>query len=380
MLNNRIFSIIDGFPVDSGTRMLFKKMYVIYYHNVEFSIFKNIHSWTKCYTYLSLPIKEKLKLYVDFNLMAFILGPFYYFWHKMQKKGAILIALALILHQLGSIFAQAIPLIWLYCGLYANRDFFLYSLKSEKKIQGNPDVLVSQIDENIVSQILTNSRPQILLPLISFVLQVGLIGMFGLNVWKEIEFHTTLNTIPQVCKDTYDCESYISEREMLPSSKKDVRTYYNIACAYTLINNEKKAEEYFLSATIKDKNYVRTYITRGNVYFKEEEYLKAAADYKTALKINPDLNELNYNVGRCYYRLGKYPEALSFFDKAIKKNSRDPRFYEMRAYSYIYIGNIQAAKRDLREAIKIYGIRSYIPASNAASRKEALERYYHSLK
>ena len=380
MINNRIFSIIDGFPVDSGTKMLFKKMYLIYYHNVEFSIFKDVHGWTKCYTYLGLSIKDKLKLFVDFNLTAFILGPFYYFWHKMTKKGFILLAIIITLHQLGAICAQAIPLIFLYCGLFANRDYFLYNLKTDKKIQGNPDVLVSQIDENIMSQIIANSKVQIILPLVSFILQVGLIGIFGLNVWQEIEFRTTLNNIPQVCKDTYDCETYISERELLPSAKKDARTYYNIACAYTLINNERKAQEYFLTATLKDKNYIRTYITRGNIYFKQEDYAKAIADYKTAIKINPELNELNYNIGRAYYRLGQYADALTYFDRAIKKNPRDPKFYEMRAYSKIYLRDVLGAKRDLREAIKIYGIRSYIPATNAAARKEALERYYRSLK
>ncbi len=380
MLNNRIFSIIDGFPVDSATKMLFKKMYLIYYHNVEYGIYKDIHGWTKCYNYLGLPIKDKLKMFVDFNLTAFIFGPFYYFGHKLPKKGAVLLVLAIILYQLGTIFAQAIPLIFLYCGLNANKDYFLYHIKKDKKIQGNTDVLVGQIDEGMMTQILEKSRVQLILPLISFVLQIAIIGIFGLNTWKEIEFRTTLNTIPQVCKDNYDCETYISEKEMLPSSKKDVRVYYNIACAYTLINNDKKAQEYFLTATIKDKTYVRTYITRGNIYFKQEDYAKAIEDYKTALKINPEINELNYNIGRCYYRMGKYSDALMYFDKAIKNNPRDPKFYEMRAYSKIYLKNINGGKRDLREAIKIYGVRSYIPASNAATRKEALERYYQSLK
>ncbi len=380
MLNNRIFSIIDGFPVNPATKTLFKKMYLIYYHNVEFSIFKDVHGWTKCYTYLGLPIKDKLKLYVDFNLAAFALGPFYYFAHKMQKKGFILLAIIFALYKLGSIFAQAIPLIFLYSGLYANRDCFLYHIKADKKIQGNPDVLVSQIDENIMSQIIEKSRVQIVLPLAALLLQVGIIGMFGLNAWREIEFRTTLNNIPQVCKDMYDCETYISEKETLPSTKKYARTYYNIACAYTLMNNDRKAQEYFLTAAIKDKNYIRTYITRGNIYFKQEEYEKAINDYKTALKIDPKLNELNYNIGRCYYRLGQFPEALSYFDKAIKENPRDPKFYEMRAYSKIYIRDIAGGKKDLREAIKIYGIHSYFPATNAAARKEALERYYRSLK
>lgn len=380
MLNNRIFSIIDGFPVNAATKSLFKKMYLIYYHNVEFSIFKDVHSWTKCYTYLGLPIKDKLKLYTDFNLNAFVLGPFYYFAHKMQKKGFILLVIILALYKLGTIFAQAIPLVFLYSGLYANRDYFLYHIKTDKKIQGNPDVLVSQIDENIMSQIIENSKVQVILPLAAIIIQIGIIGSFGLNIWKEIEFRTTLNNIPQVCKDVYDCETYISEREMLPGAKKDARTYYNIACAYTLINNERKAQEYFMTATIKDKNYIRTYITRGNIYFRQEEYAKAIADYKTALQIDPKLNELNYNIGRCYYRLGQYPDALTYFDKAIKANSRDPRFYEMRAYSKIYIRDIEGGKRDLREAIKIYGFQSYFPPLNAASRKEALERYYRSLK
>lgn len=380
MLNNRIFSIIDGFPVDSATKMLFKKMYLIYYHNVEFGIYKDVHSWTKGYAYLGLPIKDKLKLYVDFNLMAFVLGPFYYFGHKMPTKGLILLVLIIALHQFGAIFSQAIPLVFLYSGLYANRDYLLYNIKNDKKIQGNADVLVSQIDENMMTQIIEKSRMQIILPVLSFVLQVSLISVFGLNVWKEIEFRTTLNNVPQVCKDMYDCETYISEKDTLPSAKKSANVYYNIACAYTLINNDKKAQEYFMTAVIKDKNYIRTYITRGNIYFKQEDYLKAIDDYKTALKINPELNELNYNIGRCYYRLGKYSDALLYFDKAIKNNPRDPKFYEMRAYSKIYLRDINGGKRDLREAIKIYGIRSYIPATNAATRKEALEKYYQSLK
>ncbi|MBR1976790.1 tetratricopeptide repeat protein [bacterium] len=380
MLNNRIFSIIDGYAVDKPTKMLFKKMYLIYYHNVEFSIFKDIHAWTKCYTYLSLSFIDKLRLYVDFNLMAFLLGPFYYITHKMPKKGWILLGIIIVLFKLDSFYAPAIPLIFLYCGLYANRDYFLYNIQVDDKIKGNPDVLVSQVDENMYSQILSQSKVQILLPLISVILQIGLIYLFGINTWKEIEFRTTLNSIPQVCKDNYACETYISEKEMLPSAKKDVRTYYNLGCAYTLINNDRKAQENFFTATIKDKNYVRTYITRGNIYFKQEKYLESIADYKTALKIDPKLNELNYNIGRNYYRLGKYSEAVLYFDRAIKGNPRDPKFYEMRAYSKIYLRNVAGAKKDLREAIKIYGLQSYMPGSNAGARKASLEKYYRSLR
>ena len=61
-------------------------------------------------------------------LLAFVLGPFWYFANGMQKKGVWLFILCAVT------FGLACPFVWIYCGFRAKNDYIDYMLKSKSKL------------------------------------------------------------------------------------------------------------------------------------------------------------------------------------------------------------------------------------------------------
>jgi hypothetical protein len=65
------------------------------------------------------------------NWLSFILGPFWYIINGLITKGIVLLIISLITFGLG------IPIIWLYCGLRGNSDFYEKNLKNRSKFDPN---------------------------------------------------------------------------------------------------------------------------------------------------------------------------------------------------------------------------------------------------
>ncbi|MBC8383727.1 MAG: DUF2628 domain-containing protein [Candidatus Cloacimonetes bacterium] len=58
---------------------------------------------------------------------AFILGPFWYIAHGLILRGLFLILITIVTIGFG------LPVIWVYCGIRANSDYFENQLKSHSK-------------------------------------------------------------------------------------------------------------------------------------------------------------------------------------------------------------------------------------------------------
>lgn len=115
----------------------------------EQSIYKAMSS----VEYKGLSFKEKQK--VNFNILAFFLGPFYYFSKKMWAKGAVILAaiwvLAALLILVEVVVGASLPdvLYWIpsavICAQLANYDYFRHVTHGEKMWRGMPDFLSKPI-------------------------------------------------------------------------------------------------------------------------------------------------------------------------------------------------------------------------------------------
>ena len=61
------------------------------------------------------------------NWAALFLGPFWYITHGLISKGLILILITIATIGFG------LPVIWIYCGIRANSDYFENQLKNHSK-------------------------------------------------------------------------------------------------------------------------------------------------------------------------------------------------------------------------------------------------------
>ena len=83
------------------------------------------------------------------------------------------------------------------------------------------------------------------------------------------------------------------------------------------------------------------------------EYESAIADYREAIRINPNDANIYYNRGTAKYHLGQYEFAITDFDEAIRINQDDARFYNNRGLANNHLGEYESAIADFNEAIRI---------------------------
>jgi Tfp pilus assembly protein PilF len=74
----------------------------------------------------------------------------------------------------------------------------------------------------------------------------------------------------------------------------------------------------------------------------------------------PSYSEYQATVGDCYFDMGKMPEAIKYFNKAIAINPRDPYNYYSRAVAHTQDGQYEKAIDDYRTGSKYDGERNPI--------------------
>ena len=91
----------------------------------------------------------------------------------------------------------------------------------------------------------------------------------------------------------------------------------------------------------------RIYYNRGTELGAQKRYEEAIADFNKAIAVHP-FDYLYGNRATAFYYLGRYEEALQDYDRAIRLNPEAPRFFSERAQTYRALGNLAAAREDVK--------------------------------
>jgi tetratricopeptide (TPR) repeat protein len=111
-----------------------------------------------------------------------------------------------------------------------------------------------------------------------------------------------------------------------------------IIFAYTGIIN---AQEIINYPTIDAKTYEQ---------YEKKQWTELIETGKLSLKNNIDFYYLHVRMGIAYYELGKYSQAVKYFEKAHKENLRDDVINEYLYYSYLFAGYYD----DIRKIIPFF--------------------------
>ncbi len=95
----------------------------------------------------------------------------------------------------------------------------------------------------------------------------------------------------------------------------------------------------------------RIYNGRGNAYKGLGRIPEALADYEKAIALNPEYLEGYNNRGNAYEALGRIPEALADYEKVIALNPKDPEGYKNSGYMYYLQNNYEEALHRYNTAI-----------------------------
>ncbi len=95
------------------------------------------------------------------------------------------------------------------------------------------------------------------------------------------------------------------------------------------------------------------YVYRGLVYFAQENYWYAQADFETALELNPNLSEAVFNLAITQERLKRPKDALKTYNKYLEMQPKSQLGYYNRGNLYLQQKNYKEAIKDFRSVLEI---------------------------
>jgi len=172
-----------------------------------------------------------------------------------------------------------------------------------------------------------------------------------------------------------NCEHVI---EHTNDFQKKGKAYGRMAFAYQEMGDLQKAIDYFEKSLLEnnDKNIKE--------YHKEAIKLKKKVDAENY--INPEIAEEHNAKANDLFKSGKFPEAIKEYSESIKRNPKNPKYYNNRAAALIEVLDLSHAIYDCEEALKLdpQSLRAFqrIGTCNILLKKyhRAIEAYENGLK
>lgn len=91
-------------------------------------------------------------------------------------------------------------------------------------------------------------------------------------------------------------------------------------------------------------------IQKGNGYYKQQQFEKAAVEYNRAVAANPANTTAKFNLANSLQKQGKQEEALKEFSALIEKTTEK----DLKSKSYYNKGVVLTGQKKLEESIEAY--------------------------
>ncbi|MGE0566846.1 MAG: tetratricopeptide repeat protein [Bacteroidia bacterium] len=109
--------------------------------------------------------------------------------------------------------------------------------------------------------------------------------------------------------------------------------FYNKSLVYLKSNNPGKAIEN-LNKVLSMYDYEKAYIARASAYYSLGKHEEAQADAKTALIKNRFNDKAYFIIGNCANDKNNLEQAISYYEKAIELDNRNPDYHFKLAITY----------------------------------------------
>ncbi|MFH1897848.1 MAG: tetratricopeptide repeat protein [Candidatus Desantisbacteria bacterium] len=129
---------------------------------------------------------------------------------------------------------------------------------------------------------------------------------------------------------------------------KDEGSYFNLGMVYSLIGEEKKAEESYKKTISLEKGYLNAYNNLGTLYANQKRWQEAVKMFEKTLECDPKHPSALMNLKRVYTILGKQEKVL----EADEKYSKGTERYLKQAESYYKKGMIDETIKAFQEILK----------------------------
>jgi tetratricopeptide (TPR) repeat protein len=131
------------------------------------------------------------------------------------------------------------------------------------------------------------------------------------------------------------------------------RAVHNRGVSYAAAGRMEEAMADFDKTIQLNPAYSNAYYNRGELRYRQEDYMGAVEDYSQALKIGP-ADAATYNGrGHAFYRMQKFGDALRDYGEAIKLDPSNPDPLINRGDTHSDLGKYGEAAADYRAAVKV---------------------------
>ncbi|MGB8427312.1 MAG: tetratricopeptide repeat protein [Desulfobacterales bacterium] len=134
------------------------------------------------------------------------------------------------------------------------------------------------------------------------------------------------------------------------TNSADAASY--MADAYTALDDSKGAIKSLKTALRLNPYRDDINIKLGNLYFSEEHYSEATAEYEKAVKLNPSAENI-YALGQAYMNTERYSDADAQFNKVLRMTPREPNGNFGLGLNYSRQGRHEDAIGQFEQALRL---------------------------
>ncbi len=138
----------------------------------------------------------------------------------------------------------------------------------------------------------------------------------------------------------------------LSAAPQERAVLYSLGLAYLHLNRPQVNAMIDKLASFPDGK-AASHLLRGQLLLSQLEYKRAIAELREAEKADPELPKLQYSIGLAYQQLGRNKEALTAFEKELKRSPQDAPTLYFLAYMQEAEGNLSGAQQNLNAALKL---------------------------
>ncbi|UCF93721.1 MAG: tetratricopeptide repeat protein [Desulfobacterales bacterium] len=141
---------------------------------------------------------------------------------------------------------------------------------------------------------------------------------------------------------------------LAPSSPYTADATKYLAQIYLKLNRTDKAISAYKRGIELNRDRDDLRVSLGNLYYAEERYGEALAEYKEAVRINPAANN-HYSAGQGYLKLQKFSEAETAFRTVLRMEPNGPYGHYGLGQTYSKQGKYEKAIEQFETAVRKKG-------------------------
>jgi len=149
-----------------------------------------------------------------------------------------------------------------------------------------------------------------------------------------------------------DCAAAAADFEAAMKLKPTARYAFNLGLARSAAGDLAGAAESFTKAIELDGNFAPAYNQRGVTLGRMGRRPEAIRNFDKAIELNA-AGRYYFNRGLAWQQAGRMPEAIADFDRAIQLEPNFAKAYNSRGVAYLHQGNSRRALADFEKAIAL---------------------------